>query len=135
MSGFSHRSPGAILRIARRAVAQEVLRPEIAGQLQVQGAQSCRVRGVEILAAGGAGQTPQDILVDDSKEAQIQSLGQALKELEVNGNYFGEFSLTVVAYDLDLSKVEAGCEPCMKDAPWQAGATGRWRGVGNSLRT
>lgn len=51
----------------------------------------------------------QDILVDDSKEAHIQSLGQALKELEVNGNYFGEFSLTVVAYDLDLTKVEAAC--------------------------
>src|ERR1051325_987880 len=51
----------------------------------------------------------QDILVDDSKEAQIQSLGQALKELEVKGAYFGEFSLTVVAYDLDLAKVEAAC--------------------------
>ena len=36
--------------------------------------------------------------VDDSKEAQIQSLGEALKELEVKGNYFGEFSLTVVVY-------------------------------------
>lgn len=51
----------------------------------------------------------QDILVDDSKEAQVQSLGQALKELEVNGNYFGEFSLTVVVYDLDLARVEAAC--------------------------
>jgi len=51
----------------------------------------------------------QDILVDDSKEAQVQSLGQALKELEVNGNYFGEFSLTVVVYDLDLAKVEGAC--------------------------
>jgi len=51
----------------------------------------------------------QDVLVDDSKEAQIQSLGQALKELEVNGNYFGDFSLTVVVYDLDLARVEAGC--------------------------
>jgi type IV secretion/conjugal transfer VirB4 family ATPase len=51
----------------------------------------------------------QDILVDDSKEAQIQSLGQALKELEVNGSYFGEFSLTVVVYDLDLANVEAAC--------------------------
>jgi hypothetical protein len=30
-------------------------------------------------------------------------------ELEVNGNYFGEFSLTVVIYDLDLAKVEAAC--------------------------
>ena len=51
----------------------------------------------------------QDILIDDSKEAQIQNLGQALKELEINGNYFGEFSLTAVVYDTDLSKVEAAC--------------------------
>jgi type IV secretion/conjugal transfer VirB4 family ATPase len=51
----------------------------------------------------------QDVLVDDSKEAQIQSLGQALKELEVNGNYFGEFSLTVVVYDQELAKVDAAC--------------------------
>jgi type IV secretion/conjugal transfer VirB4 family ATPase len=51
----------------------------------------------------------QDVLVDDSKEAQIHSLGLALKELEVKGNYFGEFSLTVVVYDLDLAKAQAAC--------------------------
>jgi len=64
---------------------------------------------VSYLNTSDAPAAAQDILVDDSKEAQIQSLGQALKELEVNGNYFGEFSLTVVAYDLDLAKVEAAC--------------------------
>jgi type IV secretion system protein VirB4 len=51
----------------------------------------------------------QDVLVDDSKEAQIHELGDALKELEVNGNYFGRFSLTVVIYDLDRAKAEAAC--------------------------
>ncbi len=51
----------------------------------------------------------QDILIDDSKEAQVHDLGEALKELEVKGNYFGEFSLTVVIYDLDLAKVETAC--------------------------
>jgi len=51
----------------------------------------------------------QDALVDDSKEAQVQSLGRALNDLEVNGTYFGEFSLTVVAYDLDRAKVDATC--------------------------
>src|SRR6185312_14687964 len=61
------------------------------------------------LNTSGAASSAEDSLVDDSKEAQIQSLGQALKELEVNGNYFGEFSLTVLIYDLNLSKVEAGC--------------------------
>jgi type IV secretion/conjugal transfer VirB4 family ATPase len=50
-----------------------------------------------------------DVLVDDSKEAQIRELGKALEELEVKGNYFGRFSLTVVMYDLDLAKVEAAC--------------------------
>ncbi len=51
----------------------------------------------------------QDVLVDDSKEAQIHSLGQALTDIEVKGNYFGEFSLTIVVYDLDLSNLEAAC--------------------------
>ena len=51
----------------------------------------------------------QDVLVDDSKEAQIHSLGQALTDIEVKGNYFGEFSLTVVVYDLELSKLETAC--------------------------
>src|SRR5579884_3327525 len=50
-----------------------------------------------------------DVLVDDSKEAQIRDLGKALEELEVKGNYFGRFSLTVVIYDLDLARVEAAC--------------------------
>ena len=64
---------------------------------------------VSYLNTSDAPAAAQDILVDDSKEAQIQNLGQALKEMEVNGNYFGEFSLTVVVYDTDLSKVEAAC--------------------------
>ncbi len=55
-----------------------------------------------------------DILIDDSKEAQVRDLGLALKELELNGNYFGEFSLTVVIYDLDLGKVERACSDFYK---------------------
>ena len=51
----------------------------------------------------------QDVLVDNSKEAQIQALGKALTDIEVNGNYFGEFSLTIIIYDLDLPNVEAAC--------------------------
>src|SRR5882757_7921114 len=46
-----------------------------------------------------------DVLVDESKEAQIHDLGEALKELEINGNYFGQYSLTVVVYDESLAKV------------------------------
>jgi type IV secretion/conjugal transfer VirB4 family ATPase len=50
-----------------------------------------------------------DILMDDSKEAQVRELGLALQELELKGNYFGEFSLTVVVYDLDRARVETAC--------------------------
>lgn len=47
-----------------------------------------------------------DVLVDDSKESLVESLGQCLKELELKGNYFGEFSLTVVIYHQNRAVVE-----------------------------
>ena len=50
-----------------------------------------------------------DVLVDDSKESQVRELGESIKEIELKGNYFGNFSLTVVIYDLDLAKVERAC--------------------------
>lgn len=49
---------------------------------------------------------PADVLLDDSKEARVRELGESVKQIELHGNYFGEFSLTVVIYDLDLAKVE-----------------------------
>jgi type IV secretion system protein VirB4 len=52
-------------------------------------------------------QRGDDVLVDESKEAQIHDLGEALKELEIKGNYFGNYSLTVVIYDEELAKVES----------------------------
>ena len=51
----------------------------------------------------------QDVLLDDSKEAQVRELGEGLKEIEIAGNYFGLFSLTVVIYDRDLAKAERTC--------------------------
>ncbi len=51
----------------------------------------------------------QDVLLDDSKESQVRELGEGIKEIELHGNYFGRFSLTVVIYDLDLAKVERAC--------------------------
>jgi type IV secretion/conjugal transfer VirB4 family ATPase len=51
----------------------------------------------------------QDVLLDDSKEAQVRELGQGLQEIEIAGNYFGLFSLTVVIYDRDLAKVDRAC--------------------------
>lgn len=53
--------------------------------------------------------TAQDVLVDDSKEAHIHALGQALTDIEVKGNYFGEFSISIVVYGLDLPKLETAC--------------------------
>jgi type IV secretion system protein TrbE len=53
----------------------------------------------------------EDVLLDDSRESQVRELGEGVKEIELFGNYFGQFSLTVVIYDLDLSKVQrAGAE-------------------------
>jgi type IV secretion system protein TrbE len=51
----------------------------------------------------------QDVLLDDSKESQVRELGEGVKEIELYGKYFGEFSLTVVIYDLDLAKVDRAC--------------------------
>jgi hypothetical protein len=49
---------------------------------------------------------PHDTLLDDSKESQVRELGQGIEEIEMRGNYFGQFSLTVVLYDRDLAVVE-----------------------------
>ena len=51
----------------------------------------------------------QDVLTDDSKESQVRELGEGIKEIELRGNYFGQFSLTVVIYDLDPLKVDRAC--------------------------
>jgi type IV secretion system protein VirB4 len=59
--------------------------------------------------ASGAPERADEVLVDESKEAQVRDLGQALAELEIRGNYFGIYSMTVVVYDRDLAKVEAAC--------------------------
>jgi type IV secretion/conjugal transfer VirB4 family ATPase len=48
----------------------------------------------------------QDTLLDDAKESQVRELGKGIEEIELRGNYFGQFSLTVVIYDPDLTAVE-----------------------------
>ena len=45
-------------------------------------------------------------LLDDAKESQVRELGKGIEEIELHGNYYGQFSLTVVLYDKDLSTVE-----------------------------
>jgi type IV secretion system protein VirB4 len=48
----------------------------------------------------------QDTLLDNAKESQVRELGKGIEEIELHGNYFGLFSLTVVIYDRDLAAVE-----------------------------
>jgi type IV secretion/conjugal transfer VirB4 family ATPase len=48
----------------------------------------------------------QDNLVDDSKEAAVAELGNALTAMGMEGKSFGEFTLSVVIYDEDRIKVE-----------------------------
>ena len=48
----------------------------------------------------------QDTLLDDAKESQVRELGKGIEEIELRGNYFGQFSLTVVIYHRDLAVVE-----------------------------
>lgn len=49
---------------------------------------------------------PGDYLVDDSKEALIGELGEAIKELELEGNYFGLYSLTALIFDEQKENLE-----------------------------
>lgn len=55
-----------------------------------------------------------DVLVDDSKASLVHNLGECLKELELKGNYFGQFSLTIVVYALDQQTVERACAEISK---------------------
>jgi type IV secretion/conjugal transfer VirB4 family ATPase len=48
----------------------------------------------------------QDNLVDDSKAAAVAELGNALTAMGMDGKNFGEFTLSVVVYDEDRTKVE-----------------------------
>jgi type IV secretion system protein VirB4 len=48
---------------------------------------------------------PKDELVDDSKQAAVEELGECLKAIGNDGKYFGEFTLSVVLYDRDANKV------------------------------
>jgi type IV secretory pathway VirB4 component len=51
-------------------------------------------------------QGPKDELVDDSKQAAIDELGECLKAIGNEGKYFGEFTLSLVVYDKDPVRVE-----------------------------
>ena len=54
------------------------------------------------------------LLVDDADEALVHELGGALQEMEVNGGSFGEWSMTVILYDLDRAKLDRAVAECVK---------------------
>ena len=49
---------------------------------------------------------PEEMLVDDSANATVRQLGDALTELEVNGHFFGTCSLTLVLHGEDGRALE-----------------------------
>jgi type IV secretion/conjugal transfer VirB4 family ATPase len=54
------------------------------------------------------------LLVDDADESLVNELGLSLRELEVNGNYFGEWSMTVIMYDVDGTALDSSVAECVK---------------------
>jgi type IV secretion system protein TrbE len=56
----------------------------------------------------------QDTLIDDAALAVVKDLGGALEELELKGNAFGQFSMTVVLHDPDLSRLKRSVADCFK---------------------
>jgi len=62
---------------------------------------------------GGEG-PPADVLKDDSREALVAELGACLTELEVRGNRFGRFSLTVLVHAADEAELERDVARCHK---------------------
>ncbi|HYK49971.1 MAG TPA: type IV secretion system DNA-binding domain-containing protein [Terriglobales bacterium] len=54
------------------------------------------------------------LLVDDADESLVNELGLSLRELEVNGNYFGEWSMTVILYDADRAALDRSVAECIK---------------------
>jgi len=55
-----------------------------------------------------------DTLIDDGAVAMVQSLGQCLEELEIKGNGFGQYSLTLALYDTDLARLKRSVAECCK---------------------
>ncbi|MBN9662276.1 MAG: DUF87 domain-containing protein [Acidobacteria bacterium] len=56
----------------------------------------------------------EEMLIDDSAVAQVADLGQSLRDMEVEGRYFGQFGLTIILYGFDAKRVEHTCAECFK---------------------
>jgi type IV secretion system protein VirB4 len=56
----------------------------------------------------------EEMLIDDSSVAQVADLGQSLRDMEVDGSYFGQFSFTIISYGLDPGRVERTVAECVR---------------------
>lgn len=57
---------------------------------------------------------PEEMLVDDSANATVRQLGDALTELEVNSHFFGSCSLTIVLHGTDARALQQQAAEAMK---------------------
>jgi type IV secretion system protein VirB4 len=57
---------------------------------------------------------PQEMLIDDGAAGLVADLGGCLHEMEVNGNYFGKFSLTVILFNRDRARLRRAVAECFK---------------------
>ncbi|HVR21787.1 MAG TPA: type IV secretion system DNA-binding domain-containing protein [Candidatus Polarisedimenticolia bacterium] len=56
----------------------------------------------------------QEMLIDDGAAGLVADLGGCLREIEITGNYFGKFSLTIVLYDRDHARLRRSVAECFK---------------------
>src|SRR4029434_5314706 len=57
---------------------------------------------------------PEEMLVDDSANATVRQLGDALTELKVNGHFFGHCSLTLVLHGTEPRALQHQTAEAMK---------------------
>jgi len=55
--------------------------------------------------------------VDDADEHIVNELGLSLREMEVNGNYFGEWSMTAILYDPDRTALDRSVANASRSSP------------------
>jgi len=63
---------------------------------------------------GDKAPNPQEMLIDESATGLVAELGGCLREIEINGNYFGRFSMTAVLIGADLPAVRRAAAECTK---------------------
>lgn len=66
-----------------------------------------------------------EMLVDESADATVRQLGDALTEMEVHGHFFGECSLTVVLHDDDPRRLDVSAAEVAKVLTSHDGAVTR----------